>query len=1193
MDILSNVLLQEYFTDVPPGSVHTESYDHLVQHVIPDLVHNTPPLEIRQNPPSAGAPYRRRPVIFAIRFSGARYGLPGSRNENGGGQHGQTPAEARMRGSNYMMPMFVDVEVRNAKQQQQVYRGVYVGHVPVMVGSSVCTTRTARGKPVGSDDDPGGYFILNGMERTVVMQQKTAYNMAFVNACKSGVFKACRYSHEVEVRCALHEFNTTTSTFRIAARRGEPWLLDVSLPYVKYTFSWLLLLRALSVTADDIAVVMRSTWRNHLGGAGDEEHRVWFEEVALARVRDEYARVCAAHATAASAVGEMASTCCAPAIAPHTMRENLRKELLPHMGQGAEMLYAKGLAVVQLATRALLGARGLGRLLDKDHYGYKRVQTSGELLATLFRTAWGKLCKEVRAGVRKHISHHKTPDVLACIRPSTVTHAFTYAISTGNWNKAGARQSESNTGVSQVYNRFTTLSMLSYRTRVHCAVGKEGKVTKPRRVHLSQFNSICPSETPEGGPCGLVKNLAITCRVTVTGSADRVREALRDAGALMLEHVRTAHQLRTDAHWGHVVVNGAWVAVHSDVHALAAHLRALRRTERLAWDTGVYEDARARALYVRTDGGRVIYPLLRVDDDGCVHPLLRELVALIRDEQTRTRASVWELSQMRTRAQWAEWCGGVAARAILHRVGEHRALFEHLQREGAIEWIDGMEQENTLVAYTLEELERAGPAALYTHVQIDPVAFLGFCVFAIPGANHNQAPRNTYQASMGKQAVSGGVDAARRFDASSHQLHYPQKPLVCTKFDAMPHCGRGDEQLSGVNCIVAILCEPDNQEDSVCINRASVDRGLFRSSHYHTVSSEARRTQHVTDHFEVPAKSTRRFRDAAYAHLDTDGLPHVGARIEPGDVVIGKTRAYRNNRAQRSDCSLVLRASEAYYVDAVALTTSDANSDQNPVVRVRLRAQRVPEKGDKFSSRHGQKGVCGALVAPEDMPFTREGVVPDIVVNAHAFPSRMTIAQLLESVLGKVGVLLGGQVDFTPFGVADQHADEIGALLEPLGYERDGTERMYSGRTGLPLEARVFIGPTYYQRLRHMVRDKNHARAHGPIETLTRQPVEGRSREGGLRLGEMERDAILAHGAPAFLRDRMLDNSDRYETDVCSECGVIVSPTFHTREPTCPHCTGGRVHRVAIPYCTKLMSQELEAAHIGMRLRVNPARAQK
>ncbi len=503
----------------------------------------------------------------------------------------------------------------------------------------------------------------------------------------------------------------------------------------------------------------------------------------------------------------------------------------------------------------------------------------------------------------------------------------------------------------------------------------------------------------------------------------------------------------------------------------------------------------------------------------------------------------------------------------------------------------------------------------YKHCEIHPAMILGVCASIIPFSDHNQSPRNLYQSSMGKQALGiYSLNYNLRMDTSSHILYYPQKPLVST--ESMKFLNY-KELPAGINAIVAIMCYTGyNQEDSIIMNASSIDRGLFRSVFYRTYDDKAELLAGVKkEKFEKP-KSGRNLNI-----LDDFGLVSPGQSVRGNDILIGKsleqlnsgikeedsieneekkenekskenknTKKCKNNKENKenkkdnnipkNDDSIKVRALEKGFVESVMLTVDREGFN---MVKVKLRDVRIPQIGDKFASRHGQKGTIGMTYRQEDMPFTSEGITPDIIVNPHAIPSRMTIGHLIECLSSKVSAISGYDADATPF--SNYTIDSISNKLHALGYEKFGNEILYNGFNGKKFESLIFFGPTYYQRLKHLVEDKIFSRNTGLVQNLTRQPTEGRSRGGGLRFGEMERDCTISHGAAAFLKERLFEVSDKYRVHVCEYCGFIAEANLNNQTFYCRKCNiHTNISQIHLPYSCKLLFQELMAMHIIPRI---------
>tara|TARA_B100000524_G_scaffold317617_1_gene196729 strand:- start:1226 stop:3235 length:2010 start_codon:yes stop_codon:yes gene_type:complete len=663
---------------------------------------------------------------------------------------------------------------------------------------------------------------------------------------------------------------------------------------------------------------------------------------------------------------------------------------------------------------------------------------------------------------------------------------------------------------------------------------------------------VCPAETPEGQAVGLVKNLALMAYISVGSAPSPIIEFLEEWGTENLEEVRPSAIPSATK----VFVNGAWIGVHHDPDKLVNTLRDLRRGVEISAEVSVVRDIQHRELRLFSDAGRCCRPIFIVEDQKLL--LRKEHIYKLRNKEE-------------TGFRWSECIAN-----------------------GLIEYIDTEEEETVMIAMSLTDLRPDNKMYRYTHCEIHPSMILGICASIIPFPDHNQSPRNTYQSAMGKQAMGVYITNYQlRMDTLAHVLYYPQKPLGITRAMKYLHFR---ELPSGINATVAIACYTGyNQEDSVIMNQSAIDRGFFRSVFYRSYRDEERALRQngveVSERFENPSRETiEGMRKADYSKLDDDGLVTPGTRVSGDDIIIGKTSPIEakpeelmsaaDARYERRDASTPLRSSEAGYVDQVLLTT---NVDGRKFVKVRVRSVRIPQIGDKFASRHGQKGTIGITYRQEDMPFTSEGITPDIIVNPHAIPSRMTIGHLVECLLSKVSSLTGDEGDATPF--TSVTVDEISKFLQNFGYQKRGFETMYNGHTGRRLEAAIFLGPTYYQRLKHMVDDKIHARARGPVTLLTRQPMEGRGRDGGLRFGEMERDCMISHGVASIMKERLFEASDPFRVHVCELCGLIAIANLNKGSFECRGCRNKiRISQVFMPYACKLLFQELMSMQIAPRM---------
>lgn len=582
-----------------------------------------------------------------------------------------------------------------------------------------------------------------------------------------------------------------------------------------------------------------------------------------------------------------------------------------------------------------------------------------------------------------------------------------------------------------------------------------------------------------------------------------------------------------------IFVNGDIVGSTDTPDEVFAKVKAAKMCGEINVYTGVCQDRKNRHIVINSEAGRCTRPLFVVKD----------------------------------------------ARLVITDVPNAATLsWNELVTCGAVEFLDTKEASCSLIAVDLK-----GLSVRHTHMELHPSFMLGVLACSIPFSEHNQSPRNSYQSAMGKQAIGVyTIDYRHRFDTLGHVLNYPQKPIVFTRPSTMLGC---DDLPCGINVIVAIATYTGfNQEDGIIVNKSAIQRGLFNSTFYRTYKEQNTKNFATGEkEYFCNAEQVCGFPHAQnnYSKLDDTGFVPVNTYVNDNDVIVSKVMPSKgaNNCIEYKDTSVTVKDGEAGYVDVNVFNNNlftTVNGDGHDFAKVRIRQNRIPCIGDKLASRFAQKGSIGMVLSEEDMPFTRQGVRPDIILNPMAIPSRMTIGQLMEVVMGKAGLFNCQECDAVPF--SDVTMDALVANLRKEGFEGHADEVMYNGRTGHQMATNIFIGPTYYQRLKHMVGDKVHSRSTGAYSGLIRQPAEGRSRGGGLRLGEMERDVIACSGMMSFLKERFVENSDNFKVYVCKKCRhmAVVNPDMNIFK--CVQCKNNvAFSEVRMPYSCKLFLQEIAA----------------
>ncbi len=1006
--------------------------------------------------------------------------------EADGSTHMITPAEARIRGLTYSAPVTVEVTVKQAEQLES--HNVEIGKIPIIVKSNVCNlSGMSREQLIENYIDPiepGGYFIINGNERVIVMTEDLAENQPFIEKSKNGIMLRL-FSKRGSYRIPISITESTDKIIEVSFSRFR------NIPII-------IILKALGLKKEsDIAKFI---------GVENDSLIVNLYEFANI-VDDEEAMMKIAEQTSLQGTKKEILD---------RIKQRLDSYFLPHIGLKKENRIEKAITLCKLIKQFYMAKENPLNMTDKDHYANKRVRMSGDLLADLFRINMNILLRDIQHSLQKIQKRKKFYSIKTIAKSTLFTHRIESAIATGNW--IGER-----TGVTQNMDKTNYLAILSQLQRVSSMLPGEQENFLARTLHPTHYGRFCPVETPEGTEIGLRKNLAILAKISTRAELTKEK----------LSQLLTNFGMKVEGDGCDIFFNGRFIGITSNPMELISKIKEIRRRGELPIELSVRYNKTFNNVIFSTEVGRVMRPLI-ITDNG---------KSRLTDEHCRL-------------------------------LKEDVLKWDDLLRNGIIEYLDTAEEENSLVALTTVDLTEE-----HTHLEIDKIDLLGVVTSLVPYANYDQSSRLNRGSKTQKQGL--GLYAANflcRIDTDVNILHYPQKPIVRSfVYDTL------NVHPAGQNVIVAVMThEGYNIEDALILNKGSVDRGLGRSTYYRPYTSvELNYAGGLKDEICIPEKDVSGYRtEESYRYLEDDGVAFPEANMKSGDVVIGKTsppkflsEVREISIKAKKEASSVIRQEEQGIVESVFITE---DSQGNRVIRVKTRDLRKPELGDKFATSHGQKGVIGAIIPENDVPFTSKGVRPDIIFNPHSIPGRMTVGYLIELLAGKVGCLSGKIVDGT--GFSGQKIEDLENELERLGFRRDGKETIYNGVTGKMMNVKIYVGNMYYLKLKYMVSNKLHARASGKVTLLTRQPIEGRAKGGALRLGEMEQEALVAHGASLLLKERY--DSDKVILPICSKCGAIAIEDTIRGKSICPMCNSIEIEPVEISYAFKLLVDEIQSLHI-------------
>ena len=1047
--------------------------------------------------------------------------------EANGSQTESIPMMARLRNMTYSAPIYLEFTiVEEGMEIEEVEEEI--GNMPVMVKSMLCNLHrhylTGEGS---SDDDYKNALKIKGEDPQdpggyfiVNGTERVLVCLEDLAPNRVMVENEQRYQRKTE----LAKVFSQREGFRAltVVEKKKDGILQVSIPVASGQVPLAVLMMALGMeSADDIMQAITNDPK--------------MQNLILANIEE-------VHSTEGIYTTQEALEYMERRFAAGQSKEYRKKRinyildntLLPHLSTTYEARLKKAVFLGRMAREVLELNRGQRKPDDKDHYANKRLKLAGNLMEELFRSGLQALLNDMKYQMERSYSKRKENRIHHAVRRDVLTNKIMHAMATGNWTGGRA-------GVSQLLDRTCNMATLSHLRRVISPLTRSQPHFEARDLHPTQFGRLCPNETPEGQNCGLVKNLALMVDVSENLPDAHIRKVLDELDIYPIEEGK--------AQLGKVYFNGDLIGTHESPVDLVTEIRQRRRKNMISNVVNVRYDDSLNDVIINSDPGRIRRPLLVVGRNNRLNIKERDIDSLQQGK--------------------SEW--------------------DDLLDKGIVEYIDAEEEENCLIALNEDDLERNKKTHKYSHMEVDPMTILGVATSNVPFPEHNSSPRCTMGAGMSKQSLGlGQANYRTRPDTRGHLLHYAERPMLQT--EAMKY-NTLRTRPAGQNMVVAVMSYHGyNMEDALIFNQGSIDRGIGRSTFIRTYMSEERRYPGgQEDRFVIPGPDVRGARsEEAYFYLEEDGLIYPEIDLSGKEVLIGKTSPPRFlseptdflSPQKVRESSLTVRHGEKGTVDSVMLSETENGSR---IARIRVRDQRVPEMGDKFASRHGQKGVIGHIVPAEGMPFTEQGITPDLIINPHAIPSRMTVAHLLEMIGGKVGSMEGRAVDGSAF--SGEKENDLRTSLAESGFRHSGREVLYDGQTGRRIDAEIFIGVIYYQKLHHMVSGKLHARSRGPVQLLTRQPTEGRARMGGLRFGEMERDCLIAHGAAMVIKDRLLDESDKTVQFVDSQSGHI---GYLDRRGvlTSPMGDNTSIYPVTMSYAFKLLLEELKSLGIAARLRL-------
>ena len=1109
-------------------------------------------------------------------------------------EHFMYPNIARLRNMTYAITIHYDVlieyfitEGEETIQTSTTLEKIFLGRFPIMLNSDLCILNgldpNVKYNMGECKNDLGGYFIIDGKEKVIISQEKFADNMLYIKDNYNEI-----YNCSAEIRSVSEDSSKPIRTVAIRIVRPTTKFTNkqivVNIPNVRKPIPLFIVMRALGIESDKKIIEYCLL---------DLEKYNTYLELFIPSIHDA-GRIF----TQTSAIKYIATFTKGKTIS-HVL-EILMNYFLPHIGDSN--LNDKAFFVGHMVKELLKVYTKEKKPTDRDSFKYKRVDLTGYLLYDLFKEYYTLQQRNIYQTIDKEYYYKQglyQKNFTALIennykdifKDRIVETGFKKAFK-GNW---GSQSHTKKSGVVQDLNRLSFNSYLSHLRKINLPLDAATKIIGPRLLHSSQWGLIDPVDTPDGGNIGLHKHMAMGTYITSFCSKFPLINLLKNNFNLKL---LSESSIQFIANTTKVFINGDWIGMLEFPIPTITALKHYRRLGLIPVYTSIVWEKETNTIFIYTDSGRLTRPIFYINDKTPSYKRTPELFNKLLDRNF----------------SWNELLTGFNSKKkdtndICLVYNDTKELYgtnsieDLINNEGIIEYLDTSEEEGSLICMDEENIEKLP----YTNIEIHPSLIFGVMGNLIAYPENSQLPRDLFSCGQSKQAVSlYNSNYLNRIDKTGIVLNNGQIPLIKSRYLKYIN---NEEHPYGINAIVAIgVYGSYNVEDSILFNKASLDRGIFRTTYYNMY--ESREESSKVGNSTIDSKFANIENENViglrpgydYSHLDEYGLIKENTPLDDKSVVIGKITSNLNDPNTFIDDSIVPKKGQLGYVDKSFITEGEEGFR---IAKVRIREERIPNIGDKFCSRCGQKGTIGLVIPEESMPFTSRGIRPDIIINPHAIPSRMTISQLIECLAGKACAEYGAFGDATAFINKGPKNKVFGKLLTDVGYNSSGNEILYSGDSGEPFEAELFIGPTYYMRLKHMVKDKINSRAKGPRTLLTRQTVQGRANDGGLRIGEMERDVVIAHGMASFLYDSLMNRGDSYFMAICNNTGTIAIYNESRNLFLSPLADGpikfnglidnnisiidiskfGRNFSIInVPYSFKLLMQELQTMNICLRL---------